>query len=51
MSSVESEYDHLMKDCNEDLFHIQNYLDHKKQIQGTRHNPDFTYDMIGKIIY
>ncbi len=48
--SLESAYDTLMG-CGEDGIHIQDYLDHKRQIQGTKHDPQFTHNMINKVIY
>lgn len=49
--SFEREYDHLMADCGEDGIHIQDYLDHKTRIRGTKHDPRFVSDMYNKVIY
>ena len=49
--SLTSEYDHLMRDCEADGIQIQDYLDHKMQLRGSRHDPRFVSDMINKVIY
>jgi len=49
--SIESELDHLMTDCKEDGIHIQDYLENKQRLRGSKHDPRYTHDMIGKIIY
>jgi len=51
LMSLESEYDNLMTNGHENGITIFDYLDHKKQLQGTKHDPRFTHDMVGKIIY
>jgi len=49
--SIESVYDHLMNDCEADGIDIQDYIDHKIQLRGSRHDPRFMTDMINKVIY
>lgn len=49
--SLESEYNRLMSDPEADGIKIQDYIDHKRQLSGSRHDPRFVSNMVNKVIY